>query len=299
MNKNELSAMLTFYAVSPIHAGSGASISAIDLPIQRERHTNWPHVQASAVKGALRSHFRNHAGDDVQYINLVFGSDGDNDKYAIGNKDLPGAISVSDARLFAFPVRSNVAPFVWVTCPAVLNRLGRDLQFLGNGEKELGKKSELIGDTAISISPFQGTADNKVLLEDAVVEIKNQMESPLLSGIFPELDRLILISDELYNYLVGNCTEIQTQIKISSSTGTAQDGALRYQELLPSDSVLYSIVYFSASAMPSEESNIKQLQVSEVKNAVMKAIAGFVQMGGDQTLGRGICKTSWLEGGQQ
>lgn len=298
MIKNELSAMLTFYAVSPIHAGSGASISAIDLPIQRERHTNWPHVQASAVKGALRSHFRCYAGDDAQYINLVFGSDGDNDKDAEGNKDLPGAISVSDARLFAFPVRSNISPFVWVTCPAVLNRLERDLQFLGNGEKGLAKGTELQGDTAISISPFQGPADKKVLLEDAVIEIKNQMESPLPSSLFPELERLILISDELYNYLVGNCTEIQTHIKIDSSTGTAQDGALRYQELLPSDSVLYSIVYFSASAMPSDDREIKQLQVKEVKNSVIKAIEGFIQMGGDQTLGRGICKTSWHEGGQ-
>jgi len=42
------------YALTPIHAGSGQALKAVDLPIQRERHTAWPMVQASGVKGALR-----------------------------------------------------------------------------------------------------------------------------------------------------------------------------------------------------------------------------------------------------
>jgi CRISPR-associated protein Cmr4 len=47
--------IISLYTVSPLHAGSGAIIGAVDLPIQRERHTGWPHVQASALKGAFRS----------------------------------------------------------------------------------------------------------------------------------------------------------------------------------------------------------------------------------------------------
>ena len=39
--KNNAS-ILCLYAVTPCHAGSGASVGVVDLPIQRERHTNWP-----------------------------------------------------------------------------------------------------------------------------------------------------------------------------------------------------------------------------------------------------------------
>mgnify|MGYP000654455178 CR=1 FL=1 len=86
MLKKETMDMLTFYAVSPIHAGSGSSTSAVDLPIQRERHTQWPHIQASAVKGAMRAHFRNFS-DDKDLINLIFGLDNENDKEMKKPKD--------------------------------------------------------------------------------------------------------------------------------------------------------------------------------------------------------------------
>ena len=38
-----------------------------------------------------------------------------------------GAITLTDARILAFPVRSLKGVFAWVTCPAVLERLARDL----------------------------------------------------------------------------------------------------------------------------------------------------------------------------
>ncbi|HOV63869.1 MAG TPA: type III-B CRISPR module RAMP protein Cmr4 [Spirochaetia bacterium] len=298
MNKNELSALITYYAISPIHAGSGASLSAVDLPIQRERHTNWPHVQASAVKGALRSHFREYAGDDIEFINLIFGSDKGSDETEQGSKDdLPGAIAVSDAKLLAFPVRSNIAPFVWVTCPGVLKRLHMDLEFIGN-DRELTLDENMKDDDAYAIKPFANSG--KILLEDALVEIKKTIDLPFLDEMLEEdLNRLILITDSMFKYLVENCTEIQTQIKIDSKTGTAKDGALRYQELLPSDSMLYSVVYFSASAIPAQESEIQNMEASEIKNYVQDTIKDFMQIGGDRTLGRGICRVAWHEGGKK
>lgn len=48
--KKELTQLCVFYGVTPLFAGSGQAIGAVDLPIQRERHTRWPMVQASGVK---------------------------------------------------------------------------------------------------------------------------------------------------------------------------------------------------------------------------------------------------------
>lgn len=286
MLKKELFSICTFYAISPIHAGSGAATSTVDLPIQRERHTNWPHIQASGVKGAFRDHYRKFAGEDKNNtINFIFGSDKDNDKNQNGfDGDHPGAISISDAKLLAFPMRSNVAPFVWVTCPSVLKRLKNDLQF--SKFAELGDVPAVNKEEAVVL---YGQLSGNIILEDAVVTIKQENNVSQLPKGFPEIERLLLISDEMFDYCISSCTEIQTQIKIDSSTGTAQDGALRYQELLPADTLMYSIVYYSQSA------GLNELQASTIQGHIENVIKDFIQIGGDETLGRGICKITWLK----
>jgi len=286
MLTKELFSICTFYAVSPIHAGSGAATSTVDLPIQRERHTNWPHIQASGVKGAMRDHYRKFAGEKQdQTINFIFGSDKDNDKNQNGfDGDLPGSISISDAKLLAFPMRSNVAPFVWVTCPSVLNRLENDLEFAKFAE--LKDVLSVVKEEAVVL---RGQISGDIILEDAVVKVKGTETGFEMPEGMPELERFLLVSDEMFDYCVSSCTEIQTQIKINSATGTAEDGALRYQELLPADSLLYSIVYYSRSA------GLNELQADMIQRHIEDVIKDFIQIGGDETLGRGICKISWLK----
>jgi CRISPR-associated protein Cmr4 len=297
MNKTEKTSLIKLYAVSPVHAGSGASLAAVDLPIQRERHTNWPHIQASGVKGAMRSHFRRFnesdggTGRDVKYLaNIVFGSDEQDGWNSSADGDtLPGAISVSDAKLFAFPVRSNMAPFVWVTSPAVLKRLKTDLEIAGI--KADFKVPAVEGDKAM---PFFANAPERLVIEDAAVACGEKGELKGLEILLSGIDRLLLVSDMMYDYCVSSCTEVQAQIKIDEKNGTAKDGALRYQELLPSDSVMYSIVCFGAQNFENE------FQADMIEGYVKKVFCndGFIQVGGDVTLGRGVCRINWIEGGE-
>ena len=312
MNKNGKPSILTFYAISPIYAGCGSSVGAVDLPIQRERHTNWPHIQASGIKGALRSHFREFDKNDIELINIIFGTDDDNDKvpesdrnYTSKDESLPGSISVSDAKLFAFPTRSNIAPFVWVTCPALLKRVYEDLKFAGYTgiEEEKGKVKDLSADiqkeAAVWINqiPIPDTAaDRQILLEDAIVEVDTQIqeEFAMIKTFFCQIDRLLCISDEMFKYVVDNFTEVQTQIKIDAETGTAKGGALRYQELLPADTALYSIIYYIPSLKKEDA-----FKAENIRTAVEDAIKDYIQIGGDETLGRGICKVCWIKGGAE
>lgn len=297
MLKKELCAIGKLYAVSPVHAGSGAATSAVDLPIQRERHTEWPQIQASGVKGAFRDHFRRFNPKYKDLINLVFGSDEQDD----WNKEwdtMPGAVSISDARILAFPVRSNVAPFVWVTCPSVLQRMNIDLAYIGYNQKMT--ISDQKGEDALSIGGDQ--LQGSVILEDAVANVKNHREDAFLKSLCPELKRLLIISDEMFNYAVTCCTEIQTHIKISAETGTADEGALWYQEYLPSDSLLYTIVHYShRDESESDHQKIKEkiadLKATTIKQYVEDTIKGFIQIGGDETLGKGIFQLTWIAGG--
>ncbi|AEI15248.1 CRISPR-associated RAMP protein, Cmr4 family [Flexistipes sinusarabici DSM 4947] len=315
MNK-EICSILSFYAVSPIHAGSGASVATVDLPIQRERHTGYPIIQASGVKGAMRDHFRNNVKNksDREYLtNWIFGIDKDNDGEVVfkdGNyvsekleenknykkledkenkiTSFPGSISVSDAKLLAFPMRSNLAPFVWVTSPTILKKLTKDLEYLNI--------SETFGDLNIEednakIIKGNFNDNSRIILEDVTVNVNanEKLESEFLNDKFPQVERLLLISDEMFDYCVTSCTEVQTNIKINSEKGTAAEGGLRYQEFLPSDSVLYSVVYFSGKS--------NELQADAIKKYLQESIDSFFQIGGDITLGKGICNVSWIDGG--
>jgi CRISPR-associated protein Cmr4 len=52
---------------TPLHAGSGSDLGIVDLPIQRERHTSFPKIEASSLKGALREAFEQKA-DRINFI---------------------------------------------------------------------------------------------------------------------------------------------------------------------------------------------------------------------------------------
>ena len=47
-------ALLFLRALSPLHAGTGQGIGAIDLPIAREKATGIPYLPGSSLKGVLR-----------------------------------------------------------------------------------------------------------------------------------------------------------------------------------------------------------------------------------------------------
>ncbi|MCF8382799.1 MAG: type III-B CRISPR module RAMP protein Cmr4 [Chlorobium sp.] len=53
---------------TPLHAGSGDSLGVVDLPIQRERHTSFPKIEGSSLKGAIRQAF-----EDLSVPVLVHG----------------------------------------------------------------------------------------------------------------------------------------------------------------------------------------------------------------------------------
>jgi CRISPR-associated protein Cmr4 len=117
--------ILFMYLETPLHAGSGTSLGVVDLPIQREKHTGFPMVQASGVKGAIRAHARDVLGEAAKDdINTVFGPDDSASEYA-------SALALTDARLLLFPVRSLAGVFAWTTCPTMLNRLQRELTVAG------------------------------------------------------------------------------------------------------------------------------------------------------------------------
>lgn len=288
----ENTSVAVMYAVTPCHAGSGSALGVVDLPIQRERHTGYPMIQSSGVKGAFRAnfdHFKNKLNTKVQEEELkhltekIFGTSEGNG-YA-------GSLSVSDAKILAYPMRSNVSPFVWITCPTVLSRLSKDLEIANFDSFDSGKFKVEKDDEAVVLSGSEKLKDS-ILLEDYEVKaVQSKIdEFQKIAQFFESASRLLLVSDEVFNYAVTNCTQIMAQIKIDSKTGTTSDGSLRYQEELPSDTIMYTVIHWGDTKNSLEDN----LKAETIKRYVTEeVIASHIQIAGDESCGRGIFQIDW------
>ena len=74
----QASKALFIYCVSPVHMVAGTALGLIDNPIQRERHTEYPMIAGSGLKGAVRHHFWSQLDDGsrkdkANLLNRLFG----------------------------------------------------------------------------------------------------------------------------------------------------------------------------------------------------------------------------------
>jgi len=282
--------VLGIYAVTPVHAGSGAEVSVIDLPIQRERHTGFPVIWGQSLKGVLRSAFK-EGGEPEGVIKAIFGPEPGEKAH-----EHAGAIAVGDAKVLLFPVRSAKGVFAYVTCPLVLKRFKEDMELAGkevNFSVPEPKENEAIvsENSAVELS-------GKVVLEEVALEAKGQDLTAIaseLKKLLPEgidlEERLVIVHDDVFRAFVKLATEIVARIKIDPSTGTvdAKSGALWYEEFLPRDTLLYSVIVVGNPRV----SGVEGLRTAgEAKDKLEKFLSSkkYLQIGGDETVGKGFVR---------
>jgi CRISPR-associated protein Cmr4 len=288
--------MMFIYVETPLHAGSGRGLGAVDLPIQRERITGYPIIQASSVKGKLRAEVRaaNNWKDDSPEIEMLFGKAGDSgDNFA-------GAIALGDARILLFPVRSLAGVFAWTTCLNVLQRFARDCALAGMrlpvldglsspspSQALIGKSSVLkAGDVAV-LEEFSYTLNE----EQKVTELGKWLAEHALPSEYTywrsELPKkLIILPDDDFRDFALYATEVQTHVRLNPDTKTVQTGALWTTESLPTDTLLYAPLM--AMKPRQQKDNQQAKDVNHVLETVKSALDGkHVQFGGDETTGQG------------
>ena len=318
------SRVMTFYTTTPLHMGSGTSTTGADLPIQRERHSQFPIGQASGLKGSLR-HLAEAASIDKGVIETIFGPD------TQAASQHGGALSLTDARLLLFPVRSAKGFFGWVTCPAQLFRLKRDVEALltVQGQEPPAAltaidgllSSDLLSRSDLALLPRDThllLKGNRVVLEDLCFTLPKQSdtERQLLTNLADWMAKsllpngldywgdkltgdLVLVNDEVFSGLVQTATEIVTRINLDSNTGTVAEGPWD-EEQLPTESLLYSVALSTSpqvgtsSVLPEVETADKILQILE--RQVLRN--GLLQLGGNETIGRGLVRVRFFPEGR-
>ena len=299
------SGLITYYALTPVHTGAGSSVSYIDLPVQRERHTSFPIMAGSGLKGVLRALAeREWKGEEEENIENIFGSED-------GSKG-SSCVAFTDAKILLYPVRSVKNTFAWITCPFVLKRFEEDLQSIGGEEISIQELN--IDDTDIIVSNESKLKidNNKVGFEEFVFDVDNtQIDNNLIDliekikGYIPDTEttkttqslseRFAIVSDNVFTDLVNYAVEVRTRIKIDQTTGTAQGKALFTVEMVPSESIFYSLVFADDPKIKNNSNDNSNNDTNGVINKIKKLIDNkVIQVGGDETIGLGFVKVNFI-----
>lgn len=296
--------LLALLAETAVHAGTGAQLGAVDLPVQRERHTEWPTIYGSGLKGVLRDHAEAKWGEAGAETAALFGPPTEKpgqreaDRYA-------GALAVSDARLLLFPVRTVGHAFAWVTCPLAIARLARDakeaeLSGLPAMTASLDAESALVGPgwnlDGVLLEEFQ-YAPRKV---EAVKAWATWVASHLLPqaqeyAYWRELATVatVVVPDDDFRDFVKHGTEVVTRVKLGEGKTVAK-GALWTEENVPADSLMYSLVV-AWKPVNGKCADCQSAAAAMEHLGCLLADRPVMQFGGKETTGRGFMAVRLVE----
>lgn len=308
----KLAKPIFLFCESPVHAGSGSDLGIVDLPIQRERHTGFPKIEGSGLKGSLRDAFerrvelffqgKNIAQEkNTESIGLVFGPE-KGGEYA-------AALGLTDARILLFPVKSVKGVYAWVTCPQVLEKFKNDLLLAGiaqtwevpsvnstpdpcslyvdakEKEQEKGKEKKIVLEEYTF--PASADADCSRLarwLADVILP-----PEPSFNYLREKMARdLLVLGDDDFRDFVQMSTEVITRTRIDPKTGTVATGALFTEEYLPAETVLYSLVL--AAPIFNDKKGLFVDEERAVLQFFRENLPRVLQIGGNATIGKGLVR---------
>lgn len=286
----EASRLIFIYADSPLHAGTSRGLGAVDLPIQRETATGYPMIQASGLKGALRAAHKGKLIDSE--LHTIFGPETQE------ASEFAGALSVGQARLLLFPVRSLSGVFAWTTSRDVLARFMKDVA-LANIEHTLSLPDEPAESEALVAEESSLQANGSIVLEDfsftsetrpEVATIGNWLvQHALPTGAEYKYWReqlpkkLCILHENFFRDFTQFSTEVQHHNRLNPDTKTVDSVGPWTSESLPADSLLYAPLL----ASPSRNKNLR-LSGDEVLAKFAEAIPTRIQLGGNESTGQGF-----------
>jgi CRISPR-associated protein Cmr4 len=302
----ERAAVLFLTAETPVHAGSGNVEAALDLPIQRSAQTSWPIITDSTLRGAFRRQAEWLADLPDSEVNreLVakwFGTEPPEDPKA-------GALSSLDAEILLFPVAAARGVNAWVTCKEALEYFVRKLALFDRrlseqARQKLRELQEQLGDTRApgprealvpEASALTWNQANAVVLETDAYTVGDIRVTGLArwfadnawphKGYWAErlAQRFVILHEHAFRHYTLRKTDVRTRVKLEA--GVVQTGPWT-EENLPVDTVLYTVL-----AEPEGNGSL----LKEFLDAIKIQDEPALQLGGDQSLGRGFVKLRLL-----
>lgn len=264
--------LLLIFTRTPLHVGAGASVGAIDQPIIRERHTGFPVIPGSSIKGVLRDACRNHSELAAKEQSIF------------GKQDEAGKLTFGEAKVLAFPVRSARGSFAFITCPLALERFLRECPDQKPKVPAEPKDMTCLAGESVTITRnghtgvvleeyrFNRTAAFPAEWEDTLLKL---LDDPVWQA---GRGRFVLLSNGDFSHFVKNACEVSQHVAIDTGKGTAKPGALFNLEAAPSETLFFAPVT-ALSRANGELNDLEQLLAAKP----------VLQFGGDSTTGLGFC----------
>lgn len=263
--------ILYLFTRTPLHVGAGASVGAIDQPVQREHHTGFPIIPGSSVKGVLRDHLSSIGSDQLDEL---FGKGGQGDNFTAGR------VSFGEARLLLFPVRSAKGAFALATSPLALQRFAREAGIahpIPASPEDMsclaGRKIVIPGKKAVVLEEFRFSVAG-----DFPKDWEDTLRGVLGDAVLAGADgRFVLLADGDMSHFAVNACQVNQHVRIDDETGTAEGGGLFNEETVPSETLFYSA--------------LTEIRKPKGANGVFDNLATeqLVQFGGNGTTGLGFC----------
>lgn len=260
-----------------VHSGVGQVMGGIDLPVARERTTDYAFMPGSGVKGGYKTWAKEQLGFNDAKCNALF-----------GQADDAGKILFSDARLLLLPVRSLNTAYVWLTCPLLLERLARDIARIGAAAGF--DPAKITVGTGTYLAPV---LSGSLALEEREFTKPNPgdipaSEKPGLLGAIKKLmpsvmqsrleRQLAIISDEDFAWFAKYALPVSAHNQLEEKTKKSKQ--LWHEETLPPDTVMYSILTERKDGAGNLADIVTALQGPDTKKH-------YAQFGGNETVGHG------------
>ena len=294
--------LLYLYAESPVHAGAADSLDVLDLPVQREAATGYPVIWGQSLKGALRQAAREAEGWDG-LVTRVFGSEPGDRTGEAGTT--AGLLAVGDAQLVAMPVPTLRRTFAWVTSEIALGRLARKYRALHRpvltvpevaqdrgaapDEQWTDTLDEVLGPCVIPLGdePDPDLREwAELLARDALID--DEPFGPFASKFRTDL---LLAGSSLMPDLLRECTEQSVRVQLGKDK-TVQNGPF-YSEYLPAETALAASLTLRRPARDDAAPEEHQQLTTALRGLLDNQL---LQIGGDETLGKGLMWGRLLEG---
>lgn len=275
-------AIIGLLAETFIHPGAEQTGGIVDLPVAREKATNYPFIAGSSLKGSLldaaeQRNKRNGAGDGNLDLKHIF-----------GKADQAGNLLVSDARLLLLPVRSLTSSWRWTTCPHLLERLTRD--YRRSGSNEVANKMPRVASG--SYLATNGKDGEKLYLEERNFTSANHNANlgewiKAIGQLIGDSnaqnwleERLVVLHDDDFAWFATNGLAVQAHNKLNEETKASEN--LWYEETLPPDTLMYAVL----AERNSDAGSLKSIQ-NIFQNRP------YLQVGGNETVGQGWFHIKW------
>lgn len=232
--------------LTPLHLGEGTQIGAVDLPVARERHTDWPFVPGASLKGALRAHAR-RTGHRDEAVCRVFGA-------APGEALFRGTVSVGDGVLLAAPARTFTSTFALLASPLTLGRFARQVSGAPEIPSPLSPERVLVG------SRFDLKVPGKELavIEDLCFIQENSDGVDAWARFLREgwlgdeapLDHLAIVHDDVFAHAARAWLPVRTRNAIDAATGVVDEHKLFSVEYVAAETLFWTLIDGDDSVLP-------------------------------------------------